>query len=235
MHRDETAGLNRRAVERLLSKAARARSTADRMEVFSRCLVGLPYTPDPLIGSIDTREVFTISLEGFDCVTYLETVLALALASTPDTFVRMIRRIRYAQGRISWERRNHYMTDWIRNNARQGLMKLVSVPGVPTVRRERLLDVVAGLAPRRICVECVPKRAVARIEGQLRTGDMIFFASTRRNLDVFHAGILVRSGDQIAMRHASRSQGAVVEQEFADFLARNRMAGVIVARPRSGS
>jgi hypothetical protein len=34
------------------------------------------------------------------------------------------------------------------------------------------------------------------------------------------------------MRHASRSQGFVVEQELREFLKTNRMAGVIVVRPQ---
>jgi len=34
------------------------------------------------------------------------------------------------------------------------------------------------------------------------------------------------------MRHASRSQGMVVEQELSEFLKANRMAGVIVVRPQ---
>ena len=34
------------------------------------------------------------------------------------------------------------------------------------------------------------------------------------------------------MRHASRSKGFVVEQELSEFLKSNRMAGVIVMRPR---
>jgi hypothetical protein len=66
----------------------------------------------------------------------------------------------------------------------------------------------------------------------LRSGDLIFFASTRKNLDMFHAGIIVRDGEKILMRHASRSQGGVVEQELSEFLKANRMAGVIVVRPQ---
>ena len=66
----------------------------------------------------------------------------------------------------------------------------------------------------------------------LQTGDLIFFVSTRKNLDTFHAGIIVRDGKKVLMRHASRSQGSVVEQELSEFLKANRMAGVIVVRPQ---
>jgi hypothetical protein len=66
----------------------------------------------------------------------------------------------------------------------------------------------------------------------MQSGDLIFFASTRGNLDVFHAGIIVRDGNRVLMRHASRSHGFVVEQELGEFLKANRMAGVIVVRPQ---
>jgi cell wall-associated NlpC family hydrolase len=81
-------------------------------------------------------------------------------------------------------------------------------------------------------VKCVPKRAMPRLAAYLQSGDLIFFASTRRYLDVFHAGIIVRDGQSVLMRHASRSQGFVVEQQLSEFLKANRMAGVIVVRPQ---
>jgi len=42
---------------------------------------------------------------------------------------------------------------------------------------------------------------------------------------------VLRDGERLLMRHASRSQGGVVEQELSSFLKTNRMAGVILARP----
>jgi len=65
----------------------------------------------------------------------------------------------------------------------------------------------------------------------LDTGDLMFFASTRKHLDVFHCGVLVRDGDRLRMRHASRSRKGVVEQDLDEFLKNNRMAGVIAVRP----
>ena len=124
------------------------------------------------------------------------------------------------------------MTFWIRNNVREGIVRPVSTPAIPTVSRERVLNVVAGLAAERAYLRCVPKPAVRRIAAYLQSGDLIFFVSTRKNLDVFHAGIIVCDGKSILMRHASRSQGFVVEQELSEFLKANRMAGVIVVRPK---
>jgi cell wall-associated NlpC family hydrolase len=225
-------GLNRRRVEQLLSKTKGDRSAANRIDFFSRQFLGQSYEPNPLTGTADTAEVFSASFEGFDCVTYIETVLALALASNVDDFTEWLRKIRYERGRIQWDQRNHYMTLWIRNNVREGIIKPVSMPAVPTLTRERILNVVPGLAPQRTRVKCVPKRGLPRLERYLQTGDLIFFASTRKHLDVFHAGIIVRD-EKVSMRHASRSKGAVVEQELTDFLKANRMIGVIVMRPQT--
>jgi hypothetical protein len=231
MKHAQPRGLSRRRVQQLLSKTKSHRSAGSRIDVLSSHFLGHSYKQNPLIGSADIAEVFTASLDGFDCVTYIETILALSRASNVDDFVEGLRKIRYEQGRIEWERRNHYMTGWIRNNAREGTIRPVSMPSVSALNKERLLNVVPGVAAQRIRVKCVPKSAVSRLEPHLQTGDLIFFVSTRKNLDVFHTGIVVRDGKRLLMRHASRSRGSVVEQDLREFLKANRMAGVIVVRP----
>ena len=232
MKHAQPRGLSRRRVARLLAKSKYGKSAGARIDAVSRHFLGYPYQPNPLIGSSDTAEVFTASLESFDCVTYLEAILALASASNVDGFAEWLRRIRYAQGRIQWNQRNHYMTSWIRNNVREGILKPVSIRGVLLITRDRILNVVPGFPAQRTRVKCVPKRAVPRLAPYLQIGDLMFFVSTRRNLDVFHAGIIARDGNRILMRHASRSQGCVVEQELNEFLKANRMTGVIVMRPQ---
>ncbi len=200
------------------------------MEVLSRYFLGLPYKTNPLIGSAFDSEVFTVSLDEFDCVTYVETILALALSSRVDEFVRWLRRIRYEGGRVDWKRRNHYMSEWIRNNTRLGALRRIAAP-VHRVSKKRLLNAVPGLRPVNARFECVPKRSLGRMSARLKTGDLIFFASTRPRLDIFHCGIIVRDGQRLRMRHAARSRNGVVEQDLDEFLTNNRMAGVIVARP----
>ncbi|HUO06474.1 MAG TPA: N-acetylmuramoyl-L-alanine amidase-like domain-containing protein [Candidatus Binataceae bacterium] len=219
-------------MSQLLSKMRHDLCIGHRIKVLSARLLGHPYKSNPLIGSADTDEVFTAAMDGFDCVTYIETVLALARASIVNDFIERLRKIRYERGRIQWARRNHYTTRWIRNNVREMIIRPVSMPARLTVTRERILNVIPGLAVHRIRIKCVPKSAVSQIVSRLQTGDLIFFASVRRNLDVFHAGIIVRDGERTLIRHASRSHGVVVEQKLSDFLKANRMAGVIVARPQ---
>jgi hypothetical protein len=225
-------GLSRRRIEQLLSATRFDDSINNRIDILSRRLLGRSYEPNPLIGSADRAEVFTTSLDGFDCVTYIETVMALARASNVNDFTTWLRKIRYDAGRIQWKRRNHYITGWIRNGVRNGIVRPVSMRAVRTVSRERVLNVVPGITAQRIRLKCISKTMVPRLAGRLQNSDLIFFVSTCKNLDVFHAGIIVRDGKNIAMRHASRNKGLVVEQELSEFLKANRMTGVIIVRPQ---
>jgi hypothetical protein len=200
------------------------------MEVLSAGLVGCPYEAHGLVGSARTPEVFTASLERFDCVTYVETVLALARASDPAGFAEELRRVRYDGGRVEWARRNHYMTDWARRNARAGIVRPVAAGALAT-RKEKTLDAVAGLPARKARFACVPKSKLGAFSPRLKNGDILLFASTKAGLDVFHCGLLVRKDGSWKLRHASRSAGRVVEGELAAFLRANRTAGLIAVRP----
>ena len=224
--------LSRRRVERLLSKTKSCDSAGCRIEILSREFLGQPYQINTLIGSAEAPEVFVASLDAFDCVTYMETVLALSLASTADEFTEWLRKIRYEGGRIGWKRRNHYMTGWIRSNVRAGALHRLALPNVPIVVKNRTLNRVPGLPASRVRFTCVAKPAIGRLVQRLETGDLIFFASTRKHHDVFHCGIIIRDRNQVLVRHASRSRGGVVEQDLDEFLKANRMAGVIIARPK---
>ena len=226
----QTQGLDGGRARRLLSRARARSSVAARMELLSGLLLGRPYEANGLVGSARTPEVLTASLEAFDCVTYVETVLALARASRPAGFVEELRRIRYRGGRVEWAHRNHYMTGWIRANSRIGAVRVL--PALArTTKKDRVLDAVPGLPPVRTRFSCVPKARVKGLASRLRSGDLVFFASTRPHLDVFHCGILVEGGGVWRLRHAARSRGGVVEQDLLEFLKGTRTSGVIVVRP----
>ena len=203
---------------------------AARVESISGRYLGRPYLAHSLVGSANTPEVFTHSLEGFDCVTYIESVVALAYANETRNFARILKKLRYSDGKVDWRRRNHYMTQWLNKNLRQGLIARVGGHWA-TTRKIRVLSVVPGLPPRRQSFACIPKRRFSAVQALVRSGDLIFFASTRAHLDVFHCGILIRQGNTWVLRHASRRRGCVVDQDLQSFFKENRMAGVMLARP----
>src|SRR5262244_1519063 len=119
-HTQKPEGLNIEEVARVLKCVCDTAEIGKRIERISEQFLGRSYGAGLLGGGPDLDEVFRVSLDSFDCVNYMETVLALGLAGTVDEFVDTIRRIRYTGGRVDWSHRNHYMIDWARNNEKQG-------------------------------------------------------------------------------------------------------------------
>ncbi len=219
-----------RRARSLLALAKPHTSLPARVEAVSAALLGEPYVAHALVGSATEPEAFVTPLDGFDCVTYVESVLALARAGAPAGFVEELRALRYDGGRVEWKRRNHYMTVWVRRNARAGAVRAVA-PGALGKRVEKRLSAVPGLPSSRARFAVVPKARLRAFLPRLANGDVLLFASTKAGLDVFHCGFLVLAGGSLRLRHASRSAGRVVEEDLSRFLAANRMAGLVAARP----
>jgi len=201
-----------------------------RLERISAHLLESPYVSNPLGGGPEVEESLVIRFDGFDCVTYVETVLALKEARAADEFSDALRQMRYAGGTVAWHSRNHYMLDWIKKNQRRGIVKNITL-GSHTITRTRRLSLIKELRARRLTFRVFPKQAQAHVRRLVETGDIALFASTRRNLDVFHMGFIIKRGDQVWLRHASRTAGRVIDQPLADFLKAHRMSGIILLRP----
>lgn len=223
-------GLSLSEVERVLDAVRRHSTFAGRIDEISGWLLGRPYIEAPLGGGADQREVFRASLEGFDCVTYIETVLAMAISRNVDGFVEILRALRYAEGKIDWSHRNHYMIDWARRNEARGFVSNLTT-GASTAKKTCRLDLIAGLPPREETFLYYPTQSVAGLWQRIETGDVVLFVSERDTLDVFHIGMLVKRENEIAMRHATRTAGAVIEQQIAEFMTGNQMAGLVLLRP----
>jgi hypothetical protein len=228
--RTQPAGLDKGRAERAVFALKHEKGFEARIASVSGSLLGKPYVENPLGGGPQSPERFRISFDGFDCVTYLEIVIALARSKTPAAFFRELRGLRYRGGKVDWFCRNHYMIDWLAQNRTRGAVNDLT-RGRGTVVKTRELNIVPGLPPRRVAFRCYPKRAFAQVKERVRTGDLILFVSTRKHLDVFHAGVLIRRDDRVFMRHAARSAGKAIEQDLTDFLKKNRMSGFILARP----
>lgn len=224
------SGLNTGKASSLLREAANNASLARRIDVISARLIGLPYFENPLGGGPDLSESLAIPLEGFDCVTYIETVLALVCSRRVKEFVDAVRRMRYERGKIDWFHRNHYMIDWAEKNEKRKLIKNITA-GPWAVKKSRNLSIVKNLPARAAEFDCIPKRRMNRVSNRVETGDIILFVSARKNLDVFHTGFIIKRDGELFLRHATRSKGKVIEQKLSEFLKSHRMSGVILLRP----
>lgn len=221
---------DRQALRRLIDEMLGLSDIGQRIRHLSSFWLGAPYIVNPLIGSPAEPEELVARVDGFDCVTFLETLLALAEAESVEEFLANLRQIRYRKGEVQWKTRLHYTTDWARHLIEQGrLRELTRGPG--TVERFKELSLLAGMSPKTSRFRYFPKKKIPSLSRRLKDGDFIYFVSTRKGLDVFHVGLLVWDGERLLLRHAARSRGSVVEQELSEFVKANRMSGVIVNRP----
>jgi hypothetical protein len=97
-----------------------------RVEAVSQLFLGVPYKLGPLgegpNGEFDRDPL--IRFDAFDCTTFVETVMALALESDLDTATRTLQKIRYKDGQIGYPTRNHFIElDWVPNNVRAGYVR----------------------------------------------------------------------------------------------------------------
>ncbi len=218
-------------VRQLIVEIADVEDMGRRIELVSERLLGRPYLSHPLIGSPETAEVLVTRVDGFDCVTLVETVLAIAHSESPDDFPARLSAIRYRQGQVEWRSRLHYATQWSAFNIARGILDDVTTQSASQLRLKSL-DRVRGLDPHLSNYRYYPKRFFPDIAPTLLSGDIIFFVSGRPGLDTNHVGIVIRRDGQLLLRNASRSHRAVVDQSLEHYFETNRMAGFFVNRPR---
>lgn len=98
----------------------------DRIGAVSSYFLGTPYKLGPLgegkTGEFDQDPL--VSFKAADCTTLVEEVMALSLEPDLSEALKTLRKIRYRDGRVSYETRNHFPeTDWIANNVRAGFLR----------------------------------------------------------------------------------------------------------------
>lgn len=95
-------------------------------------LIGARYEANPLDRGADgTAEPLRAGFDGFDCVTYVETVLALARSfavgkGSPEDYARELLSLRYGEGEPGYCARRHYFSDWAERQARLGVLDEVT-------------------------------------------------------------------------------------------------------------
>lgn len=67
-------------------------------------------------------------VDAFDCDTYVNTVLSLALANSLESFKQCLKLTRYKNGNVSYINRNHFTSiDWNKNNQQRGILKDITL------------------------------------------------------------------------------------------------------------
>ncbi len=221
-------------------------------------LRGVPYVAGVL--DAPTEETLLAPLDRFDCVLFVESVLALARSvqdgdATYDGYLARVEQQRYRGGEMhGYASRLHYFADWIHDNATRGLVDDVTreVGGVDYGKRFTFMTANRSRYPRladRATFEAIaasergladldmaylPKNRVRAATASMQPGDILATTTDIDGLDVTHVGFAYDSGrGTIGFLHASPGRGVVAAPDLAAYLAGNpRQTGLFVARPR---
>ena len=252
---------NRRIYDRLtrLPDEEKTSSTCPGQFVLTigRFFLGTPYRT----GTLETEgaERLVVNLRHFDCFTFVESVVVLALVSKSrkksfEALCRLLRKARYRQGRLQgYASRLHYFSDWVHDNERKGIVRDVTaeIGGRPWRKTVDFMTTHQDLYPalkdaahlremsffeRTITGRShsfIRKENLRRLEGRIEDGDLIAITTNREGLDVQHVGIAVRMKNRIRLLHASSKEGRVVlsSKTLYRYLMESKVrSGIIVVR-----
>ncbi len=233
------------------------RPLGEVMQALGLRLRGAPYAA----GILEEGPVETLRtpLDRFDCVLFVESILALAQGvvqgdTTLAGFRQRVEQLRYRNGRMQgYCSRLHYFTDWIDDNARRGLVRdLTQALGGRRVRRQiRFMTTHRSRYPRLAadstwqCIRRVeeelsrrerfmlPHHQIQHIAEQLQPGDIIAFVAREPTLDVVHVGLVyVDAQGRRGLLHASPQGGVIVSPDLQTYVQNNpEQVGIVVARP----
>ena len=107
---------------------AQGRPVGERIAFWTQRLLEEPGLLAPLGSCPSVSDTAPIFPKAYDCTTYVETVAALARSREGVTLADQIISIRYRDGKIGFETRNHFPeADWIPNNVAAGNMKDITM------------------------------------------------------------------------------------------------------------
>ena len=174
----------------------------------------------------------------FDCVTYVEEVMALAWHADLDEAIAALQRVRYTNGVIDYGRRRHItMAQWIPENIAAGHVRDVTreLGDTETATLElshacftseagkRLLLKRSERPLGRFAVPVLSADALVRRVRQLPHGSVVTtIREARKNVPyrATHLGLVVVRGKRRYLRHAFQPSGKVIEQRLEAFVKR---------------
>ena len=220
-------------------------------------LIGRPY----VAGMLDAppSETLVVDLTAFDCVLYIENVLAIsrmiALGQTDYAdYAAGVEALRYRGGTLDgYCSRLHYFSEWILDNgARGGLENITAAIGgerldkrltfmgehresYPHLASDEtyacIVDMEASLTDAELFY--VPQDRIAGVYDALQPGDIVATATSIGGLDVTHTGFVHKTDAHTGFMHASLSSDRVkISDDLQSYVQGIKsQIGVVIARP----
>ena len=216
----------------------------EKLQQASRELLGRPYAFSPLGEGQTPDSDPTLRLDAFDCATYVETVMAMALADEHSDLQTWLNRIRYQNAQVGFSQRRHLPDfQWLPQLQQLGLLHDVTrqigegtVGQVearisPTIWQQRRWRILEDLPPqavpsRRIALPYLPlSQAAAKLARVQQTVllSVVHAEHPQAPLLISHQALLIPHPSGPRVRHArSGGDARVVEEPLTRFVARLR-------------
>jgi hypothetical protein len=234
------------------------RSVGEIVQAIADQFLGYPYQENLL--DRPNQETLVTSLRKFDCVLFVETVLAIARGIKAEdysttTFKDRLQHQRYENGNVSYCDRLHYFSHWIEENQRQGVVTDLtsSLGGIPLGKTLNFMSENWKKYPKQVrdpasrkCIKAmetrwqnakvmyIPTAQIYQQYGKLQAGDIIAIATDLPGLDVTHTGLVYRGTDgTVGLIHAAPGSGVKISSDLQTYAERvDHAIGILVARPQ---
>lgn len=198
------------------------------VQKISKEFLDTKYVSDTLSSgsSKKTKERLIINFEALDCFTFIDTVHALSISQNAKEFKQNLIQTRYKGGQISYINRNHFFSDWLRNDDIEDI----------TCSLGQCITVLKNLNKNEKYLEKIPsvKRNISYVSSNdidislLKNGDYVGIYTDKKGLDVIHTGIIIKKDGNVFIRHASSLEKKVIDSDFIKYI--KEKSGVIVYR-----
>ena len=220
----------------------------------SKNLLGRKYEANTL--NIYDYESLTYFKDKFDCVTFVEYVLAMSLSQVKgnQSFEFYLQQLRYRNGLIEgYGSRLHYFAEWIIQNQQNGWIKDVTKE-LGGIKRNKKIDFMSKNKSKYPLISStselekiklaekivnqntfyfIPMKDLEKAITGIREGDIIAITTFKEGLDFVHTGIAAKVKGKIHLLHASEDEGQVLicKLSLVDYLLSNKkQSGIVVLR-----
>lgn len=231
----------RETIDKMINESVRKSphlSSAELVESISGTFLGVSYKENTLGGGKFQSEVLVVNLDDVDDLTFLGYVMALSRATSWSVFLNTLVSTRYKDSKVDYYKRKFFFTDWSASSP-QNMFDVTTDISPNYIMVEKQLNWKAdgseyvyglGTIPRTIAY--IPAQYInQRVLDNLKTGDYVGIYSPNVGLDVSHAGIVIKKGNQVLYRSVSLlpDMMKVVDLNFLDYVSGAQ--GIIVLRP----
>jgi len=210
-------------------------TVGERIAFWAEQFVGTPYDPDPL--GVYVSDGVIVADKSVDCMYLSFRATELAISNSPEAAVEAALRMRFhtkgivEHGEVmNYDDRYQYAIDMLQSG-KWGTDITPTLPGAVEMEGAREVKT----------VKVLPKEAIQKDMGLLKTGDIVYFVKdpAKRVVGeiVGHLGILKREGpnsdDPLYLIHASGHKnrgGEVVKVPFGDYVNDMPFVGIIIGR-----